>query len=1164
MTPESLIKQLESLGSIDSAILSKLRRRIENPERSASVNQILSYLVKQQFISKAEAIQLKKAGTAKPTSDSGQRRETDELLEGVMDPEDAKAPAIDDEFGFAEDQADDIDDRMDELEIFSESDGTQLPDDDIEADVADAVAELVEDEFDDEPVKQRVAGYRDFEAYSDPMAATLGELSSMPHPTERHRSAVGFAGKIDSRDQWATKWVYIGFGSLGLLLVVGTLLVFFLSLITAEDRFSAANQSFQDGTYGDAIRKYEEFLERHPSHKNAPMAKVKRVQSLLLDTYKQKNYNETVVRAGRELPKLIEDDSIDLEPIRQDLAVILPTSALEIARRATKQDSKSALVEQLAKAKNAKLLVDNPVYIPNSKRKQATIARILDNVEEEISKGEGLIRKQDDFDGALAKISALREQGESEQAFATYNALIRSYGDLQANETLQTEMRQVSELESRLVKPIEPGINTFSSFRPSPIQSSIILASTTGSTIESLTGKIVPILADGSVYGIDIGNGLVKWRTFVGYQTVVQPQMPDGETVLIADQQNHDLLMLRAADGTLVWRSEIGESFLEPQIDESTIFLTTENGKLIRLDLASGAAQAAVKIPQTANVPLTWSSRTGLVIQPGFYSNLYLLSAADLTCKDVFYLGHYRGSISAPPVVWNNMILVAINQSGVCDLNVLKPSEDGINLELVQRVRRVTRGIVTNPLIRFGRFMLITSESGDLKILELNTADETSPIRVLAEEKFENREAARIHVATAGSQLWIGFKGIMRYKVSRALGTFDRQLIANPDDFFTGPVHKFGDAVIHVRKRSGSAMTSVSAVDADSLDQIWRTDLGGPVAGSPRIINNNLAAISSQGDLFTAPLESTTNQVAIDETRSSTIIENLLFDQVIELSPETSVCLGPQGRADMLYVDFGKKTSKLMRLPAPADKAASRPIEIDGDLIIPTTQGQVVRVDPQNSHIVGTPFLPPVSPGAVVAWKQPGRLENDQFVIGAGQNLYLIDASDNKLLRKAAESSVEGTLKSGITTIGDLAFAVLDGNPSDKLISLRVDSGGLQPVGSMELGGLAIDGPWSVGNSILVRLDHDQLVCVDQNLAQKWSTTPGPGTLATPPVWESDSIQLYFSDGRLMTLAAETGEVQATLELGQPIAHRPVISNGQGIFAGLDGTIHIVNLSTAQ
>ena len=923
-------------------------------------------------------------------------------------------------------------------------------------------------------------------------------------------------------------------------------------MISAVERFEAATKSFENGTYGDAIKKFEEFIEKHPSHEKIPLAKVKLVQSLLADTFKQRNWDETIVRAEKNLPELLEDDQIDLEPIRQDLSVILPNATLELARRATKQESKSELISELDKAKNAKKLVDDPVYIPNSKRKQATVAKLLDDITEEIAKGDGLIRKQDDFDSAMIQIAALRASGETEKAFATYNNLIRDYGDLRANKQLDQEMRQVSQMESKLVKTISPTVAIENAVRVTPIKSSFMLASQNGTPIESLRGEATPFLIDGSVFGIDMGDGRVLWRHHVGFQSTIEPIEVSEGRVLISDHSKNDLLLVSASDGKVIWRSEIGEAFLQPQVDESQILLTTDSGKVMRLELATGNVTVASQIPQSANMPMVRSPRTGLIIQPGFYSNLYLLSGEDLTCKDVFYLGHRRGAITTPPVVWNNMLLVAVNQAGVCDLHIIGPTEDG-GLQPVQRIRRVTRGLVTNPMVRFGRFMLITSESGDIKILELNTADENSPVRILAEEKFENNDGTRIHLTTGGSQLWVGARGITRYKVSRALGVFERQKFAATDDYFTGPIRKFGEAIVHVRKRSGSAQTSVSAVDGITLEEIWRTDLGGPLAGPPIVTDSGVTAISSQGDVFV--IDDPNTNVAKRVSKASTINEEFIFNQIFELSPTSRACIGPAGRPELLFVDT-EGTSKVMRLPPPANESACESIQIGSDLIVPSKQGQVVRVAPSTGRVVGTPFLPPVTPGNDINWKKPALIGGTFFVIAADKTVYLVDASDKNVLKQVGEFATEGAVKSQLATGTSQAFAVVAGSTTDQLVSIAAGQNGLQAGASVDLGGLLLAGPWVVGDDVILRMGDNSLVSFDSKLSRKWSIDLGPGLLGEEPSFADGGIKLIFSDGRIRQLDPANGNVVGELDLGQPVAHRPTVTDGGVLYTGLDGTIH--------
>ncbi len=1166
MTPEDFVDRLEDLGTVDTEIVRKLRKQVSNPEKRVTSKKILSFLLKKNHVSRAQAVELKKMmeapapaeeelglaeevlvdtfaeeqEAAAPQPVAPNVDQTDELVQGVRSSSAILAPEI-------------AEAELDELQEVAELEGGEAP-----TVMGDLLAP------DESMADKTVAMDPEFanpaadDGFGDPMATSWDAVEGGGAAAKK----VGFQGKIDASDQWATKWVYIGFATLGLLLVVGGLLYFVLAFITAEDRFEAANKSFQNGTYGDSIKRFNEFLEKHPSHKNAPAAKVTLVEATLLESYRQDNWGETIVRANRVLVDLVDDESIEWDGLRQNLAVWLPNSTLEIAKRAAKQESRTELVAQLEKAKSAKQLVDNKVYIPNSFRKKELTSKTLLAIDEEIAKCEVLIDKQKQFDATLTQIAALRETGETDEAHTAYNKLIRAYGDLRANEQLQEEMRKVSQLEAQLVKPIESSIAPVNAWRPNPIESTTLLASKTGEAIPSLAGEVIPVLADGAAYGIDLGDGSVKWRRFVGYQTTIQPKVVNSDYILIADQLNNDLVLVSANTGSLVWRCEIAEPFLDPQVDEEMILVTAESGNLFRIQPDSGEIKASSHIPQNANVPMMRSPRQGLIYQVGFYSNIYILSEDDLSCRDVHYLGHYRGSVSVPPVVWNNFVLVAVNDSGICDLRVLKQNTETDSLELAQNVVRVTRGIVTNPLVRFGRFMLINSESGDLKILEMNTAEETNPLRTLAEEKFENRDATKTYLATAGSQLWVGSQGLIRYKVSRSQGTFARQQLANSNDYFVGPIRKFGSSIVHIRKRDGSALTSVSAVDEESLKQIWRTDLGGPLAGPPIVADNRLIAVSSQGDLFSSEIPTGPDQgvttVATEVAKASNIVEDLLFENGIQLTDSSWAYIGQPGTDQLLHVDVASGKSKLVRLAAPANESAAAPIRLGEDLIFATKTGQVVRVNPKTGRTIGTPFLPPVTPGVEQPWKRPVLVSDSQFVVAAEDTLFLIDVSAGGLLKKVAEVSIEATIESELAMNGNQVFCVVNAKEVQKLTSFQVDSASITAGTSLPLETRSLDGPWAVGQYVMLRQADGKLVCFDSQLGAKWTADVGSSTLATAPRADGNTVRLYFSSGKSIALGLESGQLESEFEIGQPIVHDPTFANGKAIVAGLDGTLHTV------
>ena len=1144
MLPQQLFEKLEQLGFIEDRALKKIRREIDDPEKNPSVKGILNYLVKKGHLTTSQAIQLKKElDKPKPVQHeelevsvvADQGYDTDELTANVVEEvvkkparkSDPQVTAID-----ASPPAKPVPQKSEKKAKAAEAFVEELP-------AVDPYHEPIDDPLDD--------------------PALRSGMDSGTYHTAAQGQVHSFAGKIDKSDQWSTKWLYIAFGSLGLLLIVGAVLYLAVHLVSAEDRFKAAMKSYETGAYPDAIAKFDEFLKKHPSHEKVPIVKVRRVQAMIASPFEQKNWEETIKIAKSKLPELIDNENIDsslMDSFRDDLAVMLPTATFEIAKQAIKQDGLDALKAALAKAKDAKEVIDNSAYIPPSKLKKPSVAKLFEGVNETIARGDSLIQKQVDYNQALAEIQGLRVAKKTDEAFRRYNLLIRQYGDLAAEEALQNEMRAVSDQERELVATTPASFKIDNQSRPSPIVSSIVLASRNGTPLPNLTGEVIPVLADGSVYGVDVGDGSVKWRKFVGNATDIEPELFDAQTILVANQADNDLFRIKRINGEIIWHAEIGEPFLTPTFDENQIVLTTRSGKIIKLDPATGQSTAAIQLPKSANVNSMISDRNPYIYQPGLYSNLYVLSSDDLSCQDVFYLGHANESIAIPPVSWSGYILIAVNQSDSCDLYVLKPTENGLNLQPVQRLRRITSGIVTNPMIRFGRWILITSETGDMKILELNTADEQNPVRKLAEEKFENREGNRNYLLTEGSQLWIANKGLTRYRMQRALGQFSRELISNHSDYFIGPLRKYGDALVHIRRRNGSAHVSVSAVDAQTLTQIWRTDLSGPPASTPIPLEDNVLAISSQGDLFTIDDAAEAAGTTEAPVKSSNIAENLLFDETLGLPDGNYVCLGPPGRPDILFVDAKNNQSKLLRLQSPADKFACRPVLIGDNLLVASASGQVARVDPKTGRIVGTPFLPPVKSNETVAWKPAAVLSPEKFVIGGDQVFYLIDASNPRSLKKMAEVEAAGVIKSPAVSIGQTVFSVTGGNDGDSIVAYTVGSD-LTQAGKTDMSARYANGPWVVAGNILVHMDNDQLVCLDPQLAEKWSVPLGSDLLAAAPQDNNGQIVLTFRSGKMTTIDSTNGQVTSNFDLGQPIIHLPLFVGDKVYFAGINGTVYV-------
>ena len=158
------------------------------------------------------------------------------------------------------------------------------------------------------------------------------------------------------------------------------------------------------------------------------------------------------------LPTLLEVGTPNLDVIRDDIALMLPNAALQISERAVKQTELKGMKEQLAKAQDAKTVIDDASFIPTSKRKSPTVASVYDKFNNNILSVQGLIQKENDYAKALLDIASLTDQSKTDEAFGLYQQLTRQYGELATRDELQVAMKAVSTKERGLVKPVQVDI----------------------------------------------------------------------------------------------------------------------------------------------------------------------------------------------------------------------------------------------------------------------------------------------------------------------------------------------------------------------------------------------------------------------------------------------------------------------------------------------------------------------------------------------------------------------------------------------------------------------------------------------------------------------------------------------------------------------------------
>ena len=120
-----------------------------------------------------------------------------------------------------------------------------------------------------------------------------------------------------------------------------------------------------------------------------------------------------------------------------------------------------------------------------------------------------------------------------------------------------------------------------------------------------------------------------------------------------------------------------------------------------------------------------------LIYAVGRHSNVYTLAAKDLSCLGVFYLGHDRGSVSAPPVLVLNKLIVAENSGAqTSQLRVLTLDPQGVPTRQVAAAR--LDGLIVTSLLSTQRRLAAVSTQGAVGVFEIGSGDDETALTPLA------------------------------------------------------------------------------------------------------------------------------------------------------------------------------------------------------------------------------------------------------------------------------------------------------------------------------------------------------------------------------------------------------------------------------------------------
>lgn len=1155
ISTEKLLIALENSGLLEKSVLDEVRRRVGKAPGKVDPRSVTKYLVQKKHLTVEQGLEFL-AGRippkTKPRSAEKKKPEDDLVLADDLE------VVADEDLEVVEDAdlevvEEDLEVVDEELEVVDESDLVEVPQSKPSRPAAKPA----------KPVKPAKPAAR-----PKPAPAPVAELSPMDSPAPLDNlldggglasqsldtagatvavPRLGKAKKAKKGNVWDSPLLLIGGGSLLALIIAGIVLASRISGASAEDTLKAAEEDYQNGSYTQAVHKFDKYLTENPKHKGVSAARVHRGLAYMRQMTEGGGDWTKALAASQETLETISSEK-EFPQARAELAALLPKIAEGLAEQARKRPDQ-VLVD---KAGEAMALVEK--YVPKSQRpgeQLKTVENSLELTRRQLGRAAALAK-------ALAGIEAAVAANEPAKAYEVRKELVRLHPDLGQDNALEEAIRAVSQAERKHVSMVTEARNGVTEEAASPILATTTLVSRRQGEVAEAAGRMVFALAEGSAYGIEAANGRVAWRRHVGYDSLQVPRMlaraAAKEAVLI-DSVRRELVCLEAATGKLRWRHPLGEVCdAEPLMLRSRIAVPLRDGRLVLVEADSGNSPGFVRFPHKLIVAPAVDARERRLYQVAEHSNLYVVSLPDGRCDEVIYTGHEQGTIRVPPLCVGRYVILAENSGAKhCNLRVFLANDDGLDLKLVQ-TEKLEGHVHVSPQLSGSKTVVVTTDRGGFYAFDIGSPDKKEPFTKVATLLLNDSKSTVRFALARGAELWVADQQLTKYDVQASANRMSPRWVQYKGDVFLQGLEEVDKFLIHVRRKHGLPGVAIAAVSKSDGKEVWDTHLAAPLAGA-------VAYDATRNSLTGLNLMATPFQVAADAASSVQDGKSAADERTLQNigAGAGSVALpGGQlasllgtGAPNLWVVEPGQPPkAQDLRLPFPA---AAAPAVLQGHLLVPTLAGEVVVRDFRGLPAI-EPFQPKLEAGAQIAWLRPTVTEGGDILIADGAlRLYRLVVEDQpkKHLEAKATAELVRPITTPVAVVEQTAFAA---DAVGQLGSYQLPS--LSPGKEWSLGSPVAWGPVAVGDCVIVSTRGNQLYCFDGGPSQRWKAQLADGPLAGDPLLLDGKLILASQRGVVWSVNPADGQESGRVELGQPLASGPVAVKQELIVAGPDGALH--------
>jgi len=974
----------------------------------------------------------------------------------------------------------------------------------------------------------------------------------------------GLAGLIPRLDRApGDDRVYTSPMVIGLVVTFGLLVVFSVVLwrtiarSNAMKQYSVALEDFEAGDFRNAIKDFDVFLASSPEAAKAGKASV--LRALARVRQHTGAVGASWGNALKEARAMI--DEVGQRPEYRDSSVDLA----EDVRKAAE-----GLADRAREGPDPKALADAEGAVALHARIAGQAAASLlerSRIPDKLARARAAIRKGRDRSEAIAAMEAALKAEKPGDAYSARASLVRRHPDLAADRELVGRLVRANDLIRRGVVFDPSGRPAETEARREPLgpPTSLVLRLDPGRGPEpGGRAGVAYALADGLAFGLDSATGSPLWQQSVGLACPFPPVavLGDAPAALVVDARSDELTRLDGRTGALAWRQELGGPVVDPPlILGNQVLQPTPDGRLLQIDLASGALRGTLKLGRKpTRTPVADDSAQHLYLL-GDEDCLFVLAPDPLACVAVAYVGHGEGSIPCPPARVGRFLVVAENHAiDEGRWRVFVIDEAGVEIKPVQEL--TVGGWTRATPAASGPVIWSASDRGELVAYSIGLYDAKVPFTAVARlAPGTEPEGPAFPRARSERDFWLASSRSGRFELDLERGKLAPSWTLGEAGPAIGPIQSFDNKLaVLTQENLGAPGVALWGLDPASGQVRWRTVLGAPwpIPLAESASGDALTTIATDGRPIALGLEDLRAGGFVEQPLPKPGAFRLPTSTAQRLEVDGATVIVPEAGAARVLVRSGPGTGEFraVELPAPLGAPA---LAWGKDLLIPGADGRAYLIDPKTGMSAADPYVPPFDRSRPIRWRAPVALDNDAVALADSESTLrrlAVVRSPRPRLVATAEVKLDKPLAADPASTGQ---AVLVATADGRVRSLA--SRDLGPQGSWPLEAPRLLGPSVVADHAFVADAAGNVVAFAPDGRRLWSARLREGLPAGPPALRDGSAWFLGRDGTAERLALADGSSRGVVKLrclptGGPLAAGPglVAPTGLGTLRLIDAT----------